>query len=485
MTSINTTLHLEASPELKDTSKTQKQQEVDIDTLLENFFNQSTDVFTKNISAKNSSFKAKAEYLEDEPVRIQPFPFTSKPLKQELEKTLTMQTVSSGLMGRWREFVSEQGVNLPADVNQLVQSVLTEAYQENSKDLYFYAEKIKFFNNVKKAIRKELTRAREAMVDAKQEILTQPCTKVQIDADFTNSTNVRVTQLTQEQQTRTADAAFKTAEFKGDWKVTDGRRWDPLAIDLNGDGSVTTIDKKQGVFDLSTRSENRQRRGRVGSMGVSQEDLNKLSMSSAGILADVNENRDSVTQFTEWFGAEEGILVFDRNANGNIEGEDLFGDKMVTGRNVRNGYEDLALLDTNADGKVDFNDNDFHKLRVWQDKNSDGIAQEDETKHLFEHRLVSLATHAQEGALQGENSKVIKEGSTSVQLENAIFTKAELETYIKKFEEELNSVGDDAQLANVDLQNWLQKQQQTLQMMSNISKMLHDTAMSVIRKVGG
>ena len=45
--------------------------------------------------------------------------------------------------------------------------------------------------------------------------------------------------------------------------------------------------------------------------------------------------------------------------------------------------------------------------------------------------------------------------------------------------------GDDAQLANVDLQNMLQKQQQTLQTMSNISKSLHDTAMSVIRKMGG
>ena len=44
---------------------------------------------------------------------------------------------------------------------------------------------------------------------------------------------------------------------------------------------------------------------------------------------------------------------------------------------------------------------------------------------------------------------------------------------------------DDAQLANVDLQNVLQKQQQTLQMMSNISKMLNDTAMAVIRKIGG
>ena len=59
-----------------------------------------------------------------------------------------------------------------------------------------------------------------------------------------------------------------------------------------------------------------------------------------------------------------------------------------------------------------------------------------------------------------------------------------LETYIKNLEEQLNSVGDDAQLANVDLQNMLQKQQQTMQQMSNISKMLHDTAMAIIRKIG-
>jgi chromosome segregation ATPase len=54
-----------------------------------------------------------------------------------------------------------------------------------------------------------------------------------------------------------------------------------------------------------------------------------------------------------------------------------------------------------------------------------------------------------------------------------------------ELEETLNTVGDDAQLANVDLQNILQKQQQTLQMMSNISKTLYDTAQSVIRKMGG
>lgn len=40
-------------------------------------------------------------------------------------------------------------------------------------------------------------------------------------------------------------------------------------------------------------------------------------------------------------------------------------------------------------------------------------------------------------------------------------------------------------LAKVDLEKVLKKQRQTKQMMSEISKILHDTAMSVIRKIGG
>jgi hypothetical protein len=63
-------------------------------------------------------------------------------------------------------------------------------------------------------------------------------------------------------------------------------------------------------------------------------------------------------------------------------------------------------------------------------------------------------------------------------------TWGELEDYVEGLENTLQTVGDDAQLANIDLQSILQKQQQTLQMMSNISKMLHDTTMSVIRNIG-
>jgi len=45
-------------------------------------------------------------------------------------------------------------------------------------------------------------------------------------------------------------------------------------------------------------------------------------------------------------------------------------------------------------------------------------------------------------------------------------------------------LGEDSELANIDLQNSLQKQQQTLQTMSNVMKSHHDTAMLIIRKAG-
>ena len=65
-----------------------------------------------------------------------------------------------------------------------------------------------------------------------------------------------------------------------------------------------------------------------------------------------------------------------------------------------------------------------------------------------------------------------------------MFIPNDLDDLIAEIEEQLNSLGDDAQLANVDLQGKLQKQQQTVQMLSNVSKALHDSAMGVIRKIG-
>ena len=56
---------------------------------------------------------------------------------------------------------------------------------------------------------------------------------------------------------------------------------------------------------------------------------------------------------------------------------------------------------------------------------------------------------------------------------------------LKDWEEQLETVGDDAQLANLDLQNYMQRLQQNLPTLSNMSKTSHDTAMAIIRKIGG
>lgn len=60
---------------------------------------------------------------------------------------------------------------------------------------------------------------------------------------------------------------------------------------------------------------------------------------------------------------------------------------------------------------------------------------------------------------------------------------SDFENYIQEYEEKLSTIGDDAQLANIDLQNSVQKLTQTMQMMSTISKQMHDTAMSIIRNI--
>jgi len=59
-----------------------------------------------------------------------------------------------------------------------------------------------------------------------------------------------------------------------------------------------------------------------------------------------------------------------------------------------------------------------------------------------------------------------------------------LQTGLEVLDEKLATVGDDAQLANIDLQNVLQKQQQALQMLSNVMKSMQDTQLATISRIG-
>lgn len=60
-----------------------------------------------------------------------------------------------------------------------------------------------------------------------------------------------------------------------------------------------------------------------------------------------------------------------------------------------------------------------------------------------------------------------------------------LEHELQEFEDAIDTMGEDAQLMQLELQDMMQKQQQLMSMMTNMSKMMHDVAMSIIRNMGG
>ena len=73
-------------------------------------------------------------------------------------------------------------------------------------------------------------------------------------------------------------------------------------------------------------------------------------------------------------------LVFDRNANGQIDdGSELFGDRTEPqaapiGDEARNGYRALRAEDTNGNGMIDAGDAAYWSLKLWFDRNSNGQA---------------------------------------------------------------------------------------------------------------
>ncbi|WP_299086275.1 calcium-binding protein, partial [uncultured Campylobacter sp.] len=156
--------------------------------------------------------------------------------------------------------------------------------------------------------------------------------------------------------------------------------YDPLALDLNGDGkiginpvSITASDKKSG----SNNNE------------------------SGGAYFD--HNGDGVSHKSSWISKEDGILAYDRNGNGKIDdGSELFGnftqikDKDGNQRLAKDGYEALKEFDSNNDGLIDNKDDKFKDLKIWQDANSNGISDEGELKSLDELGIASLSLNHNE-----------------------------------------------------------------------------------------
>ncbi|EBR8158690.1 hypothetical protein DOA20_26630, partial [Salmonella enterica subsp. enterica serovar Newport] len=130
--------------------------------------------------------------------------------------------------------------------------------------------------------------------------------------------------------------------------------YDPIVIDLNGDG-VHTLSK------------------------------------SAGLIFDHDGNQ--FAENTGWVSPEDGLLVLDKNNDGKIgSGNELFGSNTVlsNGQKAQDGYEALREYDENHDGVIDKNDSIWSQLKVWQDKNSNATVEDGELFTLEQLKIAGI-----------------------------------------------------------------------------------------------
>ena len=112
-----------------------------------------------------------------------------------------------------------------------------------------------------------------------------------------------------------------------------------------------------------------------------------------------DEDNKGLAEKTEWAGPKEGLLAIDLNGDGIIsDGSELFGTstRLPDGTIAQNGFEALAQYDKNGDGVIDANDEIFANLRVWQDKNSNGVTDEGELRTLADLGITGISLDATE-----------------------------------------------------------------------------------------
>ncbi|EMF0720702.1 calcium-binding protein, partial [Citrobacter freundii] len=164
----------------------------------------------------------------------------------------------------------------------------------------------------------------------------------------------------------------------------------PIILDLDGDGIETTSSQNYTFFD---------------------------------------HDGNGFAENTGWVGKDDGLLVLDRNDDGSIDtGGELFGNntRLINGKLAQNGYEALKDLDENQDGLINNLDSAWQQLKVWQDKNGNGLVDESELLSLDEASVAEITTGYQKSDYVDAQGNAHKQTSTITMNDGSVHNSADV-----------------------------------------------------------
>ena len=149
-------------------------------------------------------------------------------------------------------------------------------------------------------------------------------------------------------------------------KIVEQDKFDPIVVDLNGNGIEMLPANGNYFFDL---------------------------------------NGDNIGEEIDWIAPTDGLLMHDSNNNGQVDGiDELFGNATI------DGFEELSSFDTNGDGKVNSEDENFSQIKVWQDLNGNNVSDAGELKTLDELGISELVLTGRGQETNVHNSTIQKIG---------------------------------------------------------------------------
>jgi hypothetical protein len=136
-----------------------------------------------------------------------------------------------------------------------------------------------------------------------------------------------------------------------------------------GELGITLTDNSGTPPDCPTKPPTPARQGTPTRGDPLVLDLGSTGIATYGLSSNLyfDMDGDGYAEKTGWAGAQEGVLVYDKNADGILnDGQELFGDftRLNGGQLATGGFQALSAYDANHDGTIDALDPVWSSLRV-------------------------------------------------------------------------------------------------------------------------